>query len=154
MQSDTGDGETVLLVWRTHRLREDPWRLAIVAPCIVVAGWAGASLFGWGGGVAAALVVVASVSEYLFPVKHILTSRKGSVRCLLNRAEILWSDVRRVWVTDDGVKLSPLENRSRREAYRGVFLRFGNRRQEVLDAVNTARKSDVVDREISGKQQV
>ncbi len=82
-----------------------------------------------------------SLSEYVFPIRYTLTTQSASARHGLTLLEIRWADVRHAYLTDDGIKLSPLRAKnSRFESLRGVFLRFdGENRDAVTDAVRRFR---------------
>lgn len=87
------------------------------------------------------LALLFSLSEYVFPIRYTLTAQSASARCGLSVLEIRWADVRHAYLTDDGVKLSPLSAKnSRFESLRGVFLRFGgDNRDAVVTAVQRCR---------------
>ena len=87
------------------------------------------------------LALLFSLSEYVFPIRYTLTAQSASARCGLSVLEIRWADVCHAYLTDDGIKLSPLLVRnSRFESLRGVFLRFGGDDQNtVIDAVRRFR---------------
>lgn len=87
------------------------------------------------------LALLFSLSEYVFPIRYTLTAQSASARCGLSVLEIRWADVRHAYLTDDGIKLSPLTAKnSRFESLRGVFLRFGGDNQSaVIDAVRQFR---------------
>ena len=93
-------------------------------------------------GLAPALALLFSVSEFVFPIRYTLTPQSVSVRHGLTILEIRWADVRHAYLTDDGIKLSPLRAKnSRMEPLRGVFLRFGDRdRDEIIAAVRRFRQ--------------
>ena len=81
------------------------------------------------------LALLLSLSEYIFPIRYTLTAQSASARCGLSVLEIRWADVRHAYLTDDGIKLSPLSAKnSRFESLRGVFLRFGDGNQEAIMA--------------------
>lgn len=86
--------------------------------------------------------IVASATEVLFPLRYRLDSRGATVRCGLNVTTIAWENVKRVVRAPDGLKLSPLDQPSRLEAFRGVYLRFGDRESEVVAAVERFWRSD------------
>ncbi len=121
------------LEWRVHLAASQPTRAAVVVGVIgLVAGlaarlWPGPLLpFG------VALALLNTVAEFLLPIAYRLTPEGAEMRCFLTRRVIAWSSVRRAYLFADGVKLSPLERRSRRDAFRGVFLRFGADEVAVL----------------------
>jgi len=72
-------------------------------------------------------------------VRYVVTEHGASCRMLLKAARIQWADVRRCYIDDLGIKISPLNRRSRLEAFRGVYLRFAGNRDEVISAVKALR---------------
>ena len=143
----------VALTWSTHQLRQKPWGLLLVAPALAVAWAAGSSVFHTpAAGAVAALVLVCTIADYLFPVRFTLTKDCARAQCLLSRHEIRWENVRHAWLGPDGVKLSPLGGESRLEAFRGVYLRFADNKEEVLALVNNLRKEHTNKPDPSGNQ--
>lgn len=132
--------ESVNLSWSVHRLREHPQWLFLLVPALVLTFWAGTLLLGWVMGLSAVGVLVAATGDYFFPVTFTLTREKATSRCLFARQELEWKKVKRVLLAQDGVKLSPLGFTSRLEAFRGVFLRFNNNQDEVLQAIEQLRQ--------------
>ena len=91
--------------------------------------------------------VLFSLSEFVFPVRYTLTAQSATARHGLTSLEIRWQDVRHAYLTDEGVKLSPLRAKnSRFESLRGVYLRFDAANQEtVIAAVRRCRPGDAPD---------
>lgn len=135
-----GQHNPVILEWKTHRLRERPERIPVVALAVSLTACAAAVLYqSWLFGLLGALVVTLALGDYLFPVKHTLRESTASTSCLLGRQEIRWENVKHIWLADDGLKLSPLAHRSRLEVFRGVFLRFRGNREQVIAVASALR---------------
>ena len=90
-------------------------------------------------------MVLLSLSEFVFPVKYTLTAQSATARHGLTLLEIRWADVRHAYLTDEGVKLSPLRAKnSRFEPLRGVYLRFSeDNREVVIAAVQGFRQEQI-----------
>jgi hypothetical protein len=73
--------------------------------------------------------------DYWLPVRYTVSEKGAAVRYLGAAYDISWERVKYVTVTADGVKLSPLPPRSRLEPFRGVYLRFADNREQVLEAI-------------------
>ena len=135
--------ETVLAddkpyVWSVHLLRRQARRLPTVAAVIAGALLLGLCLFhSFWLALLPVLAVVFSLSEYLFPIHYSLTAQSARSRHGLTSLEIHWSAVRHAYLTDEGIKLSPLRVRnSRFEPLRGIYFRFDvNNRDAVIAAV-------------------
>ncbi len=85
--------------------------------------------------------VLFSLAEFVFPIHYTLTASGASARYGPTALEIRWVDVRHAYLTDEGIKLSPLRvKNSRFEPLRGVFLRFDDtNREAVIAAVRQGR---------------
>lgn len=139
--------EEVILQWQIHLAKEQPQKLAGI---IIGTIGLGILTFLCFGSVIPVIVLLfaflGSISDFLFPVTYTLTSTHATARTSLGPVGLrtmAWADVRKVYLDDHGVKLSPLGRRSRLEAYRGVYLRFGDKQQEVIDAVKKLRPNNV-----------
>lgn len=124
------------LHWTVHLARRYPARtafaVAIVLAGAAIAGIGFASLFL---GALAAVLLFASIADYLLPVRYALGAEGASARGLWHRRHLAWSQVRRVIRDELGVKLSPLPRPSRLEAYRGIYLWFAGNEAEVMATI-------------------
>ena len=129
-----------ILAWRVHLLRENPARMFLIAPIVVISLLVCCSVIHSLLFTAIILFLfVSALSEYLFPIRFEITNRGASARSLLGKTFIEWDRVKKYYVDNKGIKLSPLSRQGRLEAYRGVYLRFGDRRDEVVEAVRGMR---------------
>jgi len=129
-----------ILTWKVHLLREQPLKLLLVIPVAGLSLVASQILLGTlTFGVIALFLIAASLAEYLFPIRFEIDSQGASARTLTARTRIEWSRVKKYYLDDRGIKLSPLARQTRLEAYRGVYLMFGDRRDEVIEAVKEIR---------------
>ena len=133
------EGETTVLAWRIHRLREEPGRIPLLAgayAAVAVVGWL---LFAHPLPVLALLVgLTGALSEFLFPISYRLTSKGAHSGCGLSQLFIAWPDVKRATHGRDGIHLSPFTKSSRLDAFRGVRLRYGA--ENGADALETVRR--------------
>ena len=122
-----GSAEKTLVEWRVHLLPENPKKSAAVILILAVAlvlvqlAFHSAWLTTLG-----ALILVGSLSDWLFPITYRLTSGAASYKNVVFRKRIAWDNVRSVYLSDFGVKLSPFASRSRLEPFRALILRFGD----------------------------
>jgi hypothetical protein len=118
--------ESVLLTWRTHRLREDRQCLPLVIGAYVLA--IGIWWLFFPVPLALFLPIIAltsALSEFLFPITYTLTSTSVSVIYgPLHRLVLNWEEIKRAGQGADGVFLSPLAKPSRLDNFRGLRLRF------------------------------
>ena len=138
--SPSSENEPVLS-WTVHLAAQDPFKLAcsLAATAFVCAAayWAVGPL----GPIAAVMVMLGSLADFLFPVRYEITSTGAACKMFLKSAEMRWENVRRCYLNRDGVKLSPLDRASGLEAFRGVHLRFNGNAERVIEAVRSMRRT-------------
>lgn len=121
------------LQWTVHLALRHPRKAAAAIALILAASLAaGYGLRSQLLGLLAGLLLVASISDFLLPMRFRLTDEGVEVRGLLHRRRMAWSQVRRVVPDALGVKLSPLPRPSRLDAYRGIYVWFEGNSEEVL----------------------
>jgi hypothetical protein len=87
----------------------------------------------WIFGLAALWMLWSATADYLLPIRYEADAEGVRQRGWSPRA-MRWERVRRVVWGEDGVLLSPLAHPSRLNAYRGVFLWYGDQR-EVIESL-------------------
>lgn len=83
------------------------------------------------------IAIFASTAEFWLPLHYVLDEKSARCRCGISVTAIEWSDVKRVLISSEFAKLSPLENDSRLSEFRGVKIRFGDRKRDVLDWIKS-----------------
>ncbi len=135
--------EESVLSWSVHLITRQPKRPAQLGAVLLAVFVLGLCVFhSFWLSLAPVLALLFSLSEFILPVRYILTPQSATVRHGLTSLEIQWPDVRHAYLTDDGIKLSPLNTKnSRFESLRGVFLRFDDHNHEaVIAAVRRFRQ--------------
>jgi ABC-type long-subunit fatty acid transport system fused permease/ATPase subunit len=126
--------EDSILSWSVHLIARQPGRPAQIGAVLLAVLALGICLFhSFWISLIPVLALLFSLSEFVFPVRYTLTKQSASVRHGLTSLEIRWADVHHAYLTDDGIKLSPLQTKnSRFESLRGVFLRFDDQNREAV----------------------
>jgi hypothetical protein len=86
----------------------------------------------------AVALVWGQVASFFLPTHYTLTDETVTVRGLVSRREKPWTDFRSYLVDREGILLSPFEERSRLERFRGLSLQFHGNREEVVAFVEGA----------------
>ncbi len=124
------------LTWSVHLARDAPERAALVVLAAAASGLLCFKLFGsLLYGLFCIVALLAATCEFLLPIRYRMDADGVEMRNLHNWRRISWGDVRKAYVLEDGVKLSPLAHGGPREAFRGVFVRWGDQREGVMDRV-------------------
>ena len=148
MSIDTIAEEEVVLSWKVHLVREEPRKLVVVilatvAVSVLAYGWMRNMPSGFVYGIAMGFAMLGSFSDFLFPITFTLTQTGATAAGKLGKRTIAWTSVKKYYLDDYGIKLSPFRMKSRLEAYRGVYLRFGKNREEVIATVKKLRPENV-----------
>jgi len=123
------------LSWRVHPLTESVKRSVMVIGIIVlfcsVVHLSFGELF-WT--ILSLVFLLASLSPYFLPTVYTLNDKEVIVKRILTTKR-LWTSFRGFYWDQNGVQLSPFTYPSRLDAYRGLFLRFGDNKEEVLEFI-------------------
>jgi hypothetical protein len=133
-----------VLEWTVHLARDRPGRAAVVVLTLLLAAGLCFTLFRSPlFALLTAAVLLGATSEFLLPIRYRLDNQGAESANLHNRRRISWRDVRKAYLLEDGIQLSPFDQPTRLEAFRGVFLRFGpgGDRETVLAAVRERREA-------------
>lgn len=134
-------GNDIVLSWSVHLARENPARLLFSLGMIALASAAGYYVIGPVGAVATAVAIAASIADFLFPMNYVLTADGAECGMLFKKSEIRWENVKHCYLDGGGIKLSPLDRRSKLEAFRGVYLKFQGNEEQVTNAVRSLRRT-------------
>ncbi|MCS7065864.1 MAG: hypothetical protein NZL85_06250 [Fimbriimonadales bacterium] len=117
--------------WRVHLARQQPERLPVVLLVLVGAPVLGLWLMGhWLFAVAAFWMMFSATADYLLPIRYELDAQGVRQKGWAPRV-MRWEKVKRVVWGEQGVLLSPFAQPSRLNAFRGVFLWYGDHAEEV-----------------------
>jgi hypothetical protein len=121
--------------WRVHLMRQQPERLPVVLLVLIGAPVLGLWLMGhWLFAVAAFWMMFSATADYLLPIRYeadaVGVRQKGWSPRVMH-----WERVRRVVWGEQGVLLSPFAQPSRLDAFRGVFLWYGDHPERVRELI-------------------
>lgn len=122
------------LRWSVRLSDEAPQKRWAILAAALVAAAAGWVLFhNFVLPIVGVVAIFASTAEFWLPLHYVLDEKGARCRCGISVTAIEWSDVKRVLISSEYAKLSPLESDSRLSEFRGVKIRFGDLKREVLD---------------------
>ncbi len=130
--------DRVLLSWSTHPAAARPLiavlvSLLLIALVFVVYLLTFSVVFTIG----AAVILWGSLSQFYVKTSFELTGRMVRVRYVVNKIEKPWTQYRSYYVDKHGVLLSPFVRPSRLENFRGLYVRFAENRDEVVNVVKS-----------------
>lgn len=130
------------LVWTVHLARHEPGKFAVCLLACFIAAVIGYAVFKNPFPVIITLaVLMAAISDFLLPVTYRLSPVGASSTSMLFRRSLRWEEIKACYVDESGIKLSPIGYPTRRETFHGVYLRFGDMREEVIRTVQALRKN-------------
>ena len=140
-EKEINKNEDIIVEWSLHRLQQDKRSLFTLLLVFLFANivlflffreiFQTYPLFA----VLGNLIIIGAISDYLFPMKFRLTTEGAEYRNLMMKKHIAWQNVRNCYLSNDGIKLSPLIRRSRLENFRGFMLLFNNNKEEIIEHV-------------------
>jgi len=83
------------------------------------------------------VIMLGSLSPFFLPTYYELNNEKIKVKFFFNTKEKEWDMFRSFYVDKNGVLLSPFEKPSRLENFRGLYVRFNQNKDEVVDFVKS-----------------
>lgn len=116
-------------------------RLSEKTPEKVITIWIVAVLCGLGGvfllhsiafGLIGFIAITASTAEYWMGATYRVDAKGAQCRVGFSTTAIEWTNVKRVVVDNNTLKLSPLEKESRSDPFRGVTLRVNESNREAV----------------------
>lgn len=122
--------------WRVWSLARQPGKaigaLAIMAggSFLIALGTATVVL-----GLAALVLLLLATREFFLPIRYRLTEEGAYAEGFMSSYFISWGKVKRCDLSGEGLKLSPFGRSSRLESFRGVYLRFADNCEEVVEMV-------------------
>jgi hypothetical protein len=122
-----------VLEWHVHLARRHPRRAIIVAVAVLaVAAICYAAFRQPVFALVSGVLVALSTADFLVPIRYRVTEGGIEMRCGLSLRRMTWSQVRSCYRDESGLKLSPLPAPSRLEAFRGIYLWFGDDNAEAI----------------------
>lgn len=122
--------------WRVHPLRES-WTRSIFLFLFLLLLFSGIYWLFQSAFITllSTIFVTGSLYRYFVPFRYELYDHQLVVTAPLYRLTKSWDTFRSFYVDKNGVLLSPFAKPSRLENFRGVYVRFGPNRSEVLDFI-------------------
>jgi hypothetical protein len=127
----------VLMSWRVSLAARDgllrPFAALTIIICVLVIGaymYRDTVLVS-----VSACILFLATADYFLPMRFWLTREAAFRRTIFGTKFMPWSKVKHCYLDEKGIKLSSLEKQSRSEAMKGLFLYFGDKRNELVEAV-------------------
>ena len=135
--SDTMNRQSVL-EWSTHPLKRNTLVSILVIVFLFVVWFVvyltTSSLFLTGLSV---VIMLGSLSSFFLPTHYELDQEKIKVKFFLTTRQREWGAFRSFYVDKNGVLLSPFAKPSRLENFRGIYVRFHQNKDQVVDFVKS-----------------
>ncbi len=130
------------LTWISHPLKKNKRNTLLVTLFLVLAPtivfFSTQSLFFL---LLSFLILLGSLSSFFLPTSYELSQEKIRVKFFFNTKEMEWKKYRSFYVDKNGILLSPFEKPSRLENFRGMYIRFNQNKEEVVNFLKERIKS-------------
>lgn len=132
------------LVWSVNPFTADRLRgvsaLLVISTACYFAFYLGGPFMG----MFALLVLVGGTGPFFVTTRYRLTPDLVEVSSPFQKSSRPWSDFKRVHIGAQGASLSPFAKRHFMEPYRSTMLRYGGKKQEILDWVSKYFGGEVI----------
>ena len=130
--------DEVVLRWSTHPAKRSA-KISILVILLLFVIWLLVYLTTFSPllTVLSVVIMLGSLSPFFLPTYYELDEKKVRVKFFFNTKEKEWSTFRSFYVDKNGVLLSPFEGPSRLENFRGLYVKFNQNREEVVDFVKS-----------------
>lgn len=121
------------LAWRIHPVKRKPMLSAVVTLAILLFSFlvfvSTESTFMT---VLSLAILFGSLAKFYWPTSFTLTEKEIVVKTTMQTLRKEWSLYRSYWPDKNGVLLSPFAEKSRLENFRGLYLIFGENKDDVI----------------------
>ena len=130
--------DEIVLRWVTHPVKRST-KISIIVILFLFVIWFLVYLttFSFLLTVLSVVIMLGSLSPFFLPTYYELDNKKVKVKFFFNTKEKEWNMFRSFYVDKNGVLLSPFERPSRLENFRGLYVRFNQNKDEVVDFVKS-----------------
>jgi hypothetical protein len=130
--------DEVVLRWSTHPIKRSA-KISILVILLLFIIWLLVYLTTFSPllTVLSVVIMLGSLSPFFLPTYYELGEKKVRVKFFFSTKEKEWSTFRSYYVDKNGVLLSPFEKPSRLENFRGLYVRFNQNKEEVVDFVKS-----------------
>lgn len=130
--------DEIALKWSTHPIkRSTKVSILVILSLFVVWSLVYLTTFSLLLTILSVVIMLGSLSPFFLPTYYELDDEKIKVKFFFNTKEKEWSMFRSFYVDKSGVLLSPFEKPSRLENFRGLYVRFNQNKDEVVDFVRS-----------------
>jgi len=128
----------IVLKWSTHAVKRST-KISILVILFLFMIWLLVYLttFSLMLTILSVVIMLGSLSPFFLPTYYELDNEKIKVKFFFNTKEKEWNMFKSFYVDKNGVLLSPFEKPSRLENFRGLYVRFNQNKEEVVDFVRS-----------------
>ena len=130
--------DEVVIRWATHPVKRNT-KISILVILFLLVVWFLVYLTTFSPllTILSVVIMLGSLSPFFLPTYYELDDEKIKVKFFFNTKEKEWNMFRSFYVDKNGVLLSPFERPSRLENFRGLYIRFNQNENEVVDFVKS-----------------
>ena len=123
--------------WSCHPVRKRPLVSVLVTLFVILAvAYVYYSFDSVGFALLTFIVFALSLARYYFPTHYRLSEKGVTIKTPTQTISKQWSEYRSFYPDKNGVLLSPFAEPSRLENFRGVYLMYGGKREQIISYIN------------------
>ncbi len=152
-QEDAERETGAAIQWTCHPVKNRPLVSVLVTLFVIfIVTYVYYSFESVGFALLAFIVLSLSLARFYFPTHYRLSDKGVTIKTPTQTISKQWSEYRSFYPDKNGVLLSPFTEPSRLENFRGIFLMYGGKRDEIISFMSkriSAKDSDSPSRENS-----
>ena len=123
--------------WSCHPVRKRPLVSVLVTLFVILAvAYVYYSFDSLGFALLTFIVFALSLARYYFPTHYRLSEKGVTIKTPTQTISKQWSEYRSFYPDKNGVLLSPFAEPSRLENFRGIYLMYGGKREQIISYIN------------------
>ncbi|MCH7691549.1 MAG: hypothetical protein IIA17_10975 [candidate division Zixibacteria bacterium] len=123
--------------WSCHPVRKRPLVSVLVTLFVIFAvAYVYYSFDSVGFALLTLIVFSLSLARYYFPTHYRLSEKGVTIKTPTQTISKQWSEYRSFYPDKNGVLLSPFVEPSRLENFRGIYLMYGGKREQIISYIN------------------
>ena len=125
------------LTWVSHPVKESIKKNIIALFGIIVILVGGFIWLYIPGVLMGIVIILLTLLPYFMPTKYSIDEQGIRVQYMFQNRLYEWKHFRSFYIDENGVLMSPFSSPSRLENFRGIYVRYGDKKKEVIELIKS-----------------
>ncbi len=125
------------LTWVSHPVKESIKKNIIALFGIIVILVGGFIWLYIPGVLMGIVIILLTLLPYFMPTKYSIDEQGIRVQYMFQNRLYEWKHFRSFYIDENGVLMSPFSSPSRLENFRGIYVRYGDKKKEIIELIKS-----------------